>query len=69
MNRMSYALTVRFPFGTEFWQTENLPEIGDTISRHGSDYLVVSCDELPDNAFALRVVEQETKDGGEPALA
>jgi len=73
----SYSLTVRFPSGTEFWQSERLPDVGAAISQYGRKYLVqygrkylvVSCERMPDGAFALNVAEQETSDGIEPAFA
>jgi len=65
----SYSLTVRFPSGTEFWQSDRLPDVGAAISQYGRKYLVVSCERMPDGAFALNVAEQETSDGIEPAFA
>lgn len=69
MKQSSYLVTVRFPSGTEFWQTETLPEIGSTISRSGREYLIVSCEQLQDGAFALNVAEMETNEVPEPAFA
>jgi len=65
----SYSLTVRFPSGTEFWHSERLPEVGGAISQYRREYLVVSCDQMPDGAFALNVADQETNGGIEPAFA
>lgn len=69
MSSASYSLTVRFPSGTEFWHTEKLPEPGSTISHYGRQYLVVSCEQLSRDAFALRVAEHETSESTEPAFA
>ena len=64
----SYSVTVRFPSGTEFWQSERLPDVGGAISQYGRTYLVVSCERMPDGSFALNVVEQETNDDTEPTF-
>lgn len=69
MSPSSYALTVRFPSGTEFWQSDKLPDVGGPISQYGREYLVVSCERMSDGSFALNVTEQETDDGIEPTFA
>lgn len=69
MDEQSFAITVRFPFGSEYWQSDTLPEIGSTMTRGGREYVVASCEQQPDRAYALRMVERSAEEGIEPVFA
>lgn len=56
----SHCLVVRFGSGTEIRYGPMVPEVGSTISRNGSTYVVASREQLMDGAVALNVLERET---------
>ena len=59
-----YALIVRLPSGGEYWWTENLPVVGDTVSHAGSQYLVVGCEPEEEGRFVLTL--QDSGGADEP---
>jgi hypothetical protein len=69
MDRPSYAVTVRLPMRTEYWQTESLPEPGTTVSYCGHDYLVVSCEHVRGGGYVARFAETESAESRDVDLA
>jgi hypothetical protein len=68
-DRLSYAVTVRLPTRTEFWQTESLPRPGTTIAYCGHEYLVVSCDHLRGAGYVARFAETDSAERRDVDLA
>jgi hypothetical protein len=54
-----YALIVRLPTGREYWYTDNVPEVGETVVHTGAHYRVVACDPDDGDRFVLTLEEHE----------
>ena len=52
-----YTVTVRFDSGTEYWSTERLPAVGETIVRAERRYLVTHVDADDEHAVVVTVSE------------
>jgi hypothetical protein len=54
---LSYSIIVRLPSGTEYWYAAKPPEVGDSILRHGTQYVVTACDESDDQRLVVTLEE------------
>jgi hypothetical protein len=59
LEQPTYAITVRLPSWTEYWQAASLPSAGGTISHCGRAYVVVSCEHLNGSAYVLQLAERD----------
>lgn len=53
----SRLLTVRLPLGTEFWHSDALPEVGETIDHLGMTYVVASVAQDEDRGVVVCLEE------------
>lgn len=56
------TLTVRLPSGSEYWFTDNVPAVGESLSHAGARYLVVSCENEGDDRFVVTLKAEEDRD-------
>lgn len=61
-----YALIVRLPSGTEYWYAEEVPEVGETVSRYGKRYQVLSAEPGEDDRVVITLTEEEPT--GDPLI-
>jgi hypothetical protein len=54
-----YALIVRLPSGREYWYTEDVPEVGETVAHAGARYVVVSREPEETDRFVLTLEEEQ----------
>lgn len=54
---LSHSIIVRLPSGTEYWYAAKPPEVGDSIFRRGTQYVVTSCDESEDKRLVVTLEE------------
>jgi hypothetical protein len=62
-----FALIVRLPSGREYWYTEDVPEVGETVAHAGARFVVVSCEPEAADRFVVTLEEEETT--GDPIAA
>ena len=54
-----HALIVRLPTGTEYWYSQEVPEVGEIVSRLGTRYVVLSCEPSEDSRMVVTLAEEE----------
>lgn len=54
-----HALIVRMPSGTEYWYVEDVPDVGDIVSYHGTRYVVLSSKPSDDERIVITLEEEE----------
>ncbi len=55
----SHALIVRLPSGTEFWYAQEVPEVGEIVSRFGTRYVVLAIETAEDERAVVTLAEEE----------
>jgi hypothetical protein len=54
-----HALVVRLPSGTEYWYAQEVPEVGEFVSRFGTRYVVLACEPAEDERTVVTLAEEE----------
>ena len=54
-----HALIVRLPAGTEYWYAQEVPDVGEIVTRHGTRYVVLSCEPSEDSRMVVTLAEEE----------
>ena len=55
----SHALIVRLPSGTEYWYAQEVPEVGEIVSRFGTSYVVLACEPAEDERTVVTLAAEE----------
>ena len=59
-----HALVVRLPSGTEYWYAQEVPDVGEVVSRFGTRYVVLSCEPSDDSRTIVTLAEEEVVASG-----
>jgi hypothetical protein len=54
-----HALIVRLPSGTEYWYAQEVPDVGEIVSRFGTRYVVLACEPSEDSRTVVTLAEED----------